>query len=412
VVPVMIFAVLIFSGLNLLTGRKLISYAESEAVQTMKACATFLENRIILDDKFELDTILKEAARYFNVERITIINKESRVFSSSSSMFGYYDDFTDYHVDIKIFNGSMKSGLTEQTALKKIYDEYFQAVYHPIVLGHEHLCIVVESNRNFFTIVGETKRELLFNTVILWCVMVVLIATLLLFVKRHLKLLKLAQKQERLSFIGQTASELAHEMKNPLAIIKSSADILKKRFDPDGKDKVINFIGSETMRLSRTLDRVLNFAGNKSVIKQQFNLMEIITSVAEPVKTKWPEIAFEIDNSCNLELNADKDALYQIVWNLLNNSIDAMCAKGTISINFSPENKGTLFFADNGTGIPFEIQKTLFEPFVSGKSGGTGLGLSIVSSLCEKHGWKIGFKSSTGGTIFSIRMTEESWQKS
>jgi nitrogen-specific signal transduction histidine kinase len=225
-----------------------------------------------------------------------------------------------------------------------------------------------------------------------------------------LNLQKLAQKQERLSFIGQTASELAHEIKNPLAIIKSSADVLQKRIDPEKKDLALNFIASETMRLSRTIDRVLNFASNKPLQKVFFNLHDILKLTTEPLKVKWPEIEFDLLDDNTIELNGDKDAFQQILWNLIKNSAEAMNGKGKISICFV---SSLLMFQDNGPGVPSELRKSLFEPFVTAKASGTGLGLAVVAALCEKHGWKIALDSKhINGAAFMIKLPEESWRKS
>ncbi|MBL8028050.1 MAG: HAMP domain-containing histidine kinase [Fibrobacteres bacterium] len=402
--PIMVTAVIFISGLNFYTGRKLIGHAESQAVHMMSSCANFASGSIE-------DSVLKKAALLFDVERVTIIDTLSRVIASSSSMLGYYDDFNDLHVDSNIFRSTIKTGIAQHTGIKKIGDEFFQAFYYPFISSGEQLCVVVESNRRFFTIVGDTRKTLKFTTALLWGVMALFFVLIMLFIWRHLKLLKRSEQQKRLSYIGQTASELAHEMKNPLAIIKSSADVLQKRIDPEKKDTVLNFIGSETMRLSRTIDRVLNLAADKPLSKMKFDLYETLTTLTDPMRNKWPEIEFVISESCRIELEADKDAFYQISLNIINNSIDAMNGRGRISVDFSQNNEGVLTFVDNGPGVPAKYRKSLFEPFVTAKGSGTGLGLAIVSSLCVKHGWKIVLNPLESGASFSIRMTEESWRK-
>jgi signal transduction histidine kinase len=113
-----------------------------------------------------------------------------------------------------------------------------------------------------------------------------------------------------------------------------------------------------------------------------------------------------------LTLMADRDALIQILDNLVRNAVAAMGGTGLISLRFEQERgAGHLVFADDGPGIPAHLKSTLFDPFVSGSKTGTGLGLAIVRTLVERSGWHISLRPGTA-TCFDITIPEGSWRLS
>jgi two-component system sensor histidine kinase AtoS len=231
---------------------------------------------------------------------------------------------------------------------------------------------------------------------------------------RARKAQKLAQHNEKLAFLGQTSAELAHELKNPLAIIKSSVDVLRRKHDPEKIEKPFEFISEEILRVSRLVDDILSFSREKRLLLEPFSPIVVLETVLVSLGNQYPDIKIAVNISDKLRLIGDKDAFVQIASNLVRNAAAAMNSRGRIEIS-AQQQKSKLFidFSDNGPGIPGEIVPHLFEPFVSGSRTGTGLGLSIVRALCEASGWDIRLVShGRGNTCFRIIIKEKLWQKS
>ncbi|MGI0047210.1 MAG: ATP-binding protein [Nitrosotalea sp.] len=215
-------------------------------------------------------------------------------------------------------------------------------------------------------------------------------------------------KNERFTAIGELAASLAHNMKNPLATIQSSADILKRVYKGDGKDvdDVILRMNRAVDRMTRQIDDVLNFVRitplnleNSSII---FILDSVIKTIAIPlnVKIELPKNDFQI--------RCDVRKLETVFTNLIINSIQAIGTKedGKIIIRANEEGKIIVVeIEDNGSGIANELLSKLFEPLVTTKLQGTGLGLSTSKNIVEQHGGTISARNRP--TVFTIKIPKE-----
>jgi signal transduction histidine kinase len=215
---------------------------------------------------------------------------------------------------------------------------------------------------------------------------------------------RLARRNEELAFLGRTSAELAHELKNPLAIIKSSVDVIRKKHDLDKKEKPFDFISEEVLRLSRLVDDILTFSRDRNEVFEPFYPHEVIARLSEMLGHEYPETTILDMVSENTVFKGDRDAFTRISMNLIRNSISAMNGRGEIRVAESKDRgKETLDYSDNGPGIPEDLVPRLFDPFVSGSKTGTGLGLAIVRTLCEKCKWEIRLMShKPGNTCFRI----------
>jgi signal transduction histidine kinase len=213
------------------------------------------------------------------------------------------------------------------------------------------------------------------------------------------------------------AAGVAHEINNPLAIINEKAGLLKDLFslrEEFAKDKnliaSVDSIISSVGRCGRITKRLLRFARHMEVNIQAFDLGEVIREVLGFVtkEAEYRSITVSIKVTDNIpHMKSDRGKLQQILLNLVNNAFAAMTDNGHLEITAEAKDKDyvSITVADDGSGIPEEDLRRVFEPFFSTKTGkgGTGLGLSITYGLVQELGGEITVQSEVGeGTTFKI----------
>ena len=219
---------------------------------------------------------------------------------------------------------------------------------------------------------------------------------------------------QKLSALGQLSASLAHEVKNPLASIRGSVEILADDFPPDHpKHEFAEILLKETDRLSTTVEEVLRFSRNQKANRQSPSF-EPLPQVLERVTTLLDN-NFR-NNNINLQMQlpaqadhflVDGDKMSQVFINLLLNSCEAMGKDGTIEVKAGQDGKQMqIIFADNGPGIPEADRKKIFTPFYSTRKEGTGLGLAISSRIVESYGGTITVDSREqgSGAIFTVSL--------
>ncbi len=221
------------------------------------------------------------------------------------------------------------------------------------------------------------------------------------------------EKSRRMAFIGEMAAGLAHEMRNPLASISGSIQLLKKILPLTATDRRLMDI------ILRGKDQLENFMGDFLVlsrpsigIREKFNVPDIIEDVLETIRLTpdWnEEIIIEKNLSPESTINANKKEIRQIIWNLLINAVHAMPEGGALRVATSRVNgkNGEQFLeisvTDNGCGIKTNDLSRIFEPFFTTKETGTGLGLAVVNKIVERYNGKITIESDEDkGTVCRV----------
>jgi two-component system, NtrC family, sensor histidine kinase HydH len=232
-------------------------------------------------------------------------------------------------------------------------------------------------------------------------VMSVLFLTLLFVVKRgeaiiekraqeRLKLIERLNRAEHLSSLGEMVAGISHEIRNPLGIIKSSSELLKKKmagFDPS--NSIPNIIIEESIRLNNIITDFLNFAKPKSPNLAVCNIEDILEKNINFLSSQIKQDGYAIEKHYdeNLpEIAADADMLYQAFLNILINAMQAMPGGGIIHVNIHSDDPSvTIVIEDEGEGIPEDLLEKIWDPFFTTKAKGTGLGLGIVKNIVESH---------------------------
>jgi len=229
--------------------------------------------------------------------------------------------------------------------------------------------------------------------------------------EEHLK------RADRLAAVGKMAAGIAHEIRNPLASISGSIEILKD--DPGSSpqnQQLMGIVLREVNQLNSLIADFLLFARPISPGKEKIHLNRLIEEILQ-MFTHGPDfnqrIRLETQFQDELHIQGDPHQIRQVFWNLFINAAQAMPEGGTLRVelrknSFPPAISGgrvhgEISVIDSGTGIGAEDLEKIFDPFFTTKERGTGLGLSIVHSIVEGYGGKVTVQSRKGkGSVFSV----------
>ena len=220
------------------------------------------------------------------------------------------------------------------------------------------------------------------------------------------------QRVEKMAAVGEMGAGLAHEIKNPLASITGSIQLLLEEmpYDP-GRDKLMRIILREADRLSALVGNFLLFARPPSGKSKPIALDQAIPEtvrLVEQDKRCRDRIVIQLSGQSGLWVTMDPDHFRQVLWNLLLNAVEAIDGDGRIDIRIesSKPHFASIRISDSGCGISEKDLSHIFDPFYTSKPDGTGLGLSIVHTILESHeGW-LEVESKPGqGTIFTIKLS-------
>ncbi|MEK7829483.1 MAG: HAMP domain-containing sensor histidine kinase, partial [Acidobacteriota bacterium] len=232
-------------------------------------------------------------------------------------------------------------------------------------------------------------------------------------------------KNERLATIGQMASSIIHDLRNPLATISTAAEVMKNNgLSFDHRGTMLETQLRASGRMNSMLGELLDFSrGNYKLNRRFLPLAAIVRRSAQELNVQLSQLGVQLhtDVSEEILLDADDEKLGRVFENLLINSLQSFqqmgqgasqqtgLGAGKIQILARPENDGVrVDVLDDGPGIPDSIRERLFEPFISsGKQGGTGLGLAIARGIVEAHGGKISLTDSAIGAHFVIQLPYE-----
>ncbi|HUI67031.1 MAG TPA: ATP-binding protein [Nitrospirota bacterium] len=224
------------------------------------------------------------------------------------------------------------------------------------------------------------------------------------------------RRQEQLAVVGSLAAGIAHEIRNPLASLSGSIQILQGELDLKGDDKhLMDIVVRETDRLNTIISEFLDYARPQTAHAEKillFPLLEETITLLKNSRDFGEGLTIRAQVDPQVVIQGDAQRMRQVFWNLLINACQAMPDGGEITVSAMPMSRSggdsgwcEIVIKDMGCGIAHEYLDKIFDPFFTTKMGGTGLGLAIVERIIEDHGGIIDVESETGrGTKFRIRL--------
>lgn len=218
-----------------------------------------------------------------------------------------------------------------------------------------------------------------------------------------------ANRSERLAALGQLSAGLAHELRNPLGTMKTSAEMLLKNV-PESNElarEMAEFISCEVDRTDSLITRFLDFAKPLSVRLETVDVGEVIDRAVIDIERHRPPFDVTVYKNYSSDVRPiplDTQLMERVFYNLLLNAVQASPPRSSVTV----KTRGVdcmveVAIIDRGSGIDPKHMETIFNPFFTTKPTGTGLGLAIVSKIVDQHGGKIAVESEAGsGTVFRV----------
>jgi signal transduction histidine kinase len=215
--------------------------------------------------------------------------------------------------------------------------------------------------------------------------------------------------EEKLAAMGQLSGAIAHEIRNPVAMIASSLQMAgKEETVPSLKEEMFGIALAESRRLETLTGDFLSYARTMKPVRERSSVMEVLEYAAISAKAKFVEkdLSSRIECGNGAAVDMDKGLIRQALLNLVVNAVDAAPPGSAIVLGCTNSGKDVALYVENSGGsVDPDSARRLFEPFFTTKTGGTGLGLAIVRNIARSHGGDAVFASNENGKVrFEIRL--------
>jgi signal transduction histidine kinase len=300
-----------------------------------------------------------------------------------------------------------RSGIASHSQLyHPLGDRYFMTGYAPIFDALDEVAgfVGVDASVGYFDALHDLRRSLL----LIGGTVVALVALLMIlwvgYARRLARARTLLLRHETLSAMGRMAAGIAHEIRNPLGIIKNTAQLLREDLQEKGVNaEMIDYIPEEVDRLNEILTGYLDFARQAPAHFAELDLTNLLQRTLRLLQQDFRDIGVDAMDSLSdcraLMIEGDKRRLQQVFLNLFLNALQAMPQGGTLGVELEESaDFVTVKVSDSGVGLAQEDSTRVFEPFVTTKEKGSGLGLSVVKRIVvEDHGGRVELEGRPGG---------------
>ncbi len=341
---------------------------------------------------------LKEEFAYYNVKLLDLDGNSLLVRRSPDTLsFGL-----EYNLGPFI---SASAGLASATDLITREDLYLISAYAPIYNSLDSVVAVlgIDADFDFFESLADFKDNLIYINIVSLIFVLLMGAGFVIINRRLIAAQEALYQASALTSMGQMAATMAHEIKNPLGIIKATADRIKRKYGAQSDDRIFDFISEEVDRLNIILEGYLDFARPTAAGRslKRIDLKSLVGELLRQCRTDFANDKIEIELQADdqeMPVLDDGIGLKQAILNLILNARDVSVGGGKIRVELkSSGDEHILRIIDHGGGIKKEVKKRLFEPFVSSKARGSGLGLYVARQIIQQNGGSLSVKNNNEG---------------
>lgn len=281
-------------------------------------------------------------------------------------------------------------------------DQLFLTTYTPVrnIAGDVVAVLVADAPADLFTRLQAFGTRLVLMGLAGLAILSGFGGIIILAIRRLLQGEARLREQAHLAQLGEMAAMVAHEIRNPLSIIKGSADVLRKKYAGESNE-LFEFIPEEIDRLNRLINDFLQFARQRDLPLDSADPVALIAEIVD--RYADPRLRLEAERGESIPLNSD--AFRQILLNVIDNARQATPADGVITVRASREGRRRyrITVTDSGAGMPEAVRARVFDPFFSTRATGSGLGLAITRRLITQMGGTIVVASRDGaGTTVTV----------
>jgi signal transduction histidine kinase len=266
----------------------------------------------------------------------------------------------------------------------------------------------VEADARFFSVLTAFRNSLLLVNVVSLLAIAAIVLVSVSLARHALRVEQAASRANTLALMGQMAAQVAHEVKNPLAIIRSTAELLKKRHGGERPDPEFDYIQEEVDRLSRSVSNYLGVGASRPAEPEPVDVgalaREVVADLSLSARKQGVELS--VTGGEVPPVPGNRAGLRQVLLNLVLNGIQCQPGGGRVEVSVEVESGDVrVRVQDQGPGIDPKDARMVFEPFFTTRDKGSGLGLFVVRRVVEEHGGRVGLDSRPGsGTTFTMRL--------
>ncbi len=351
---------------------------------------------------------LEEFTTSFGVDEILLMDDEFRLIFDSGETYIVGDPYPYLEGDAGAIQAALEAGRAFSPTTR-VRDTYLKRGLALVTrdFGGWSALLVVEADVDFFDLLKTWRRTLVSVTV---GVAVVLLLAALLFLRLWMsseRTRRVLIRQDKLATLGRMVSQVAHEIRNPLGIIRISTQRLRRSAAAPDESEMIDYVLGEVDRLDGIVERYLNYAKGQPAEYQETLPENLVDEVLAEFRRSEPgDLDLVKQVSVRGPVRLERARFKQLLFNLIQNAARAGARRVRVVVETGGAGRRRTVrwtVEDDGEGIPRRQQKRVFEPFYTTRPDGSGLGLSIVQQIAEEHGGTVSVQSLPGrGTAVSV----------
>jgi two-component system OmpR family sensor kinase len=371
-----------------------------------------------------LSAIGSTAARLLTVSPPT--NQALSDLASTNELDGLYAIDSDFQLILdsrghagqrvnllKLDLDRIRDALAGQASVGWAYDvdqERFLGGYFPFLQGGRASVLIVEAGARFTAPYRHLKAATLAAVAGSLGLSAVALVSLLFAASAAAREREASILAERAQVTSRMAAMVAHEVRNPLGIIRGGAELLREHMHTSKDRELCEDILEEVVRLNRLTEELLELHREGALEIAPLELTLLLREVCEGVALRFREKAphIQIERATGILVSCDAAKLRQALLNLLINAVEAVEGPSDILIETRADRGGVgIYISDGGPGVPPALRERLFDPFTTGKRGGNGLGLAVARRIAERHGGHLSLVPSEKGARFELWLPKE-----